>query len=139
MAMKCARKNKNKWFMDALGLMIFFISRCMPYPAAITKIKIIKTVSFCTDCFLFHAKYQRLAKPLRSCLKNYCLQLIIYSRLICESGEIIFPNQFIISLAFAKAAAVGFSPLSICAITVMRSSLFNKRIEVTILSLIISL
>lgn len=44
-----------------------------------------------------------------------------------------------ISLAFSSAAAVGFSPLSILAIAVIRSSWSNRRIRVLIASPLTSL
>ena len=46
---KCARKNKNIWFKDCLGLINFLMSLCIPYPNTISKTSTIKRVILCND------------------------------------------------------------------------------------------
>lgn len=63
-------------------------------------------------------------------LDNMAVQTNNNNAILFKLEEIKIDDQETISLAFSKAAAVGFSPLSIWAMAVILSSLSNSRIDV---------
>lgn len=73
MPTKCARKNKNKWFNDCLGLMNLRMSLCIPYPNTIKRTRTTKRVILCKCLFIF--KYYLLSNAPILILLNFAMPI----------------------------------------------------------------